>query len=294
MKTKAILSQTGLFGRTLVLLGLLLICVLLAGLGFSFLYTFITGDTVAALVNNTNFLKGSQLVQSLAIFVVPAFVMALFISKHPLRYLDLTKTPGFRNIILTLTSMVVMVPAMNLIISWNESMKLPSFLAPLEEWFRSQEDLMGETTRLLLSTDSAAGWIFNLFLVGVVAAFSEEIFFRGLLQNMVRERWHRPHLAIWVVAILFSAIHLQFYGFFPRLLLGAYFGYLLFWTGSIWIPIIAHFTNNAIALLQFYLESKSINPNQWFEDASTFEVYAWGAVSGLLFYFLMILIKRRY
>ena len=54
---------------------------------------------------------------------------------------------------------------------------------------------------------------------------------------------------IWTAAILFSAFHLQFYGFFPRMLLGAYFGYLLYWSHSIWLPIFAHFINNAIAVI---------------------------------------------
>lgn len=91
--------------------------------------------------------------------------------------------------------------------------------------------------------------IVNLMVMAVCPAITEEFFFRGALQRLIGKWSHNPHLVIWSVAILFSAFHLQFYGFIPRMLLGAYFGYLLLWSRSIWVPVFAHFVNNATAVI---------------------------------------------
>ncbi|HMR19324.1 MAG TPA: CPBP family intramembrane metalloprotease, partial [Sphingobacterium sp.] len=79
------------------------------------------------------------------------------------------------------------------------------------------------------------------------------------------------HLAIWITAVVFSAIHFQFYGFFPRLLLGAFFGYMMAWTQNIWVPVVAHFINNAsVTLLAFYFTKQG----KTYADLQTYESYS--------------------
>lgn len=292
MKIKGIFCEAGLFARIILLLGIVSISLILLGVGYSIFYSLISGESTQNLTGNPNFMKGSQLIQSIAIFILPSLLMAFLISNHPFRYLDMNRGPNFRNLFLTIVSMIAIIPAMNLIIEWNEQIRLPESMATLENWFRSKEDLMGETTKLLLQTDSTGGWIFNLFLVGVVAAISEEMFFRGILQNFFLEKWKNPHIAIWLAAFIFSAIHLQFYGFFPRMLLGAFFGYLLIWTKTLWIPIFAHFINNAIALFQFYLEHKGADPQEWMESLQAGGQYLPAIGSLIILGFTIILFKR--
>jgi membrane protease YdiL (CAAX protease family) len=86
----------------------------------------------------------------------------------------------------------------------------------------------------------------------VIPAIGEEFFFRGGIQNIISDK-KNIHVAVWVSAFVFSAIHMQFYGFIPRMLLGGMYGYLLFWSGSLWLPVIAHFVNNGMAVLVYYL-----------------------------------------
>ena len=76
--------------------------------------------------------------------------------------------------------------------------------------------------------------------------------FRGVLQQLLGGR---RHVAIWLTAVIFSAIHMQFYGFVPRMLMGALFGYVFVWTGSLWVPIVMHFVNNGMAVLVYYIFS---------------------------------------
>ena len=97
--------------------------------------------------------------------------------------------------------------------------------------------------------------IFSVLIVGIFAGFSEELFFRGAFQRLLSSGNMNCHAAIWLTAFVFSATHLQFYGFFPRMFLGAYFGYLLYWSRCLWVPVIVHITNNVLYIVGYRLTS---------------------------------------
>ena len=82
----------------------------------------------------------------------------------------------------------------------------------------------------------------------------DKVGYLSLTQNREpRTENPEPHLAIWVTAIIFSFVHFQFYGFVPRMLMGALLGYMLCWTGSLWIAMLMHFTNNAIVTILYFI-----------------------------------------
>ena len=95
---------------------------------------------------------------------------------------------------------------------------------------------------------------FQCFLIAVIPAIGEEFVFRGILHKVFRQWTGNAHIAVWISAFLFSAMHMQFYGFLPRLFLGAVLGYMLVSTGNIWVPVLAHFFNNTAAVTVFYLK----------------------------------------
>lgn len=154
---------------------------------------------------------------------------------------------------LTLIVVLAFMPFNSLIIEWNAGMKLPNVLSGVEQWMRSQEDQLARLTEFMTVFDTPTQFVVAMLVIGVLPAIGEEVLFRGVLQRKLIEHWISPHLAIWVAAALFSAIHMQFYGFLPRLLLGALFGYLYYWSGSLLIAIFAHFVNNGVMVLMLYL-----------------------------------------
>ena len=117
-------------------------------------------------------------------------------------------------------------------------------------------------TEIFLIMESPADLLLNLFVIGFIAALSEEVFFRGALQRVLIEWTGSVHKGVWIAAVIFSAIHLQFYGFFPRMVLGAMLGYMFVWSGSLWIPIFAHFINNAVGVLLNYYVQKGKIPEE--------------------------------
>ena len=208
---------------------------------------------------SVNAMKWIQFFQSAAMFLLPPLCMAYLWSKQPLEWL---KVKGEKELkgerVWAVVLMLVALPAINLLAHINEQMALPAFLEPLEAWMKTQEETAKNLTDQFMHVTTFGGLIINLLLMAVLPAISEELTFRGVLMNLFKVKGESvPHLAIWCSAILFSAIHLQFYGFVPRMLMGALFGYMLVWTGSLWTPILMHFTNNAMAVILYFVSLRA-------------------------------------
>lgn len=209
-------------------------------------------DSLNNLVNNANDIRTFQLLQSLATFLFPALFIAKLYSDDKRKYLQMDTQTPLSVFALTMLSMIAILPFLNLTVAINEQMKLPEALSGLEKIMSDMETQMQATFNLILKTDNIITIILNFLIIAVLAAIGEEFIFRGVLQNIFSKLTKNIHIIIWIVAIIFSSVHFQFYGFIPRMLLGAYFGYLLYFTKNIWIPVLAHFTNNAISLIGYY------------------------------------------
>lgn len=194
-------------------------------------------------------LRIATVIQDIFMFIVPALVTAIMICRRPAEFLQIDRRPTLWLCILVISTVIAAVPAMNVIIKWNASMLLPESMAHAEQLMRTAEDKAAIFTQTLIGGTGTGSLIMALLIVGVLAAFSEEIFFRGTLQRLFLTSGVRIHLAVWITAIIFSAIHVQFFGFIPRLLLGAFFGYVVAWSGNLWLGVLAHFTNNALAAI---------------------------------------------
>lgn len=200
----------------------------------------------------TTSIRISTVIQDCVIFILPAIVSALLISPYPARFLGIDKVFDIRMLILALLAMIVSIPAMNSLVAFNESLTLPDSLSWIENLMRNAEEQAQESVKILLGRHTIGSLIVNVLIVGVLAGLSEEIFFRGALQRILLSGRMNVHLAIWLTAFIFSAFHLQFFGFLPRLLLGAYFGYLFYWSRSLWLAVIMHTFNNSIVVYSMW------------------------------------------
>lgn len=189
--------------------------------------------------------------QDVLLFILPAFIIARWKSKQPVTWLQMASPKWMvrREAGWTAFIMIVLQPAINLLGELNGMISLPSFMADMEAWMQKMEAANAETTEMILSASEPWQIIMNFLLIAVLAAFSEELLFRGALQGLFGHK----HTGIWSVAILFSLMHLQFYGFIPRMLMGALFGYMMVWCGSLYIPMLMHLTNNALVVMINYI-----------------------------------------
>jgi membrane protease YdiL (CAAX protease family) len=201
--------------------------------------------------SNLDFIKMIQIISSTGMFVIPALIYAKLQNKDWLRYLKIIPIPAYLAL-LTIVIMFSASPALEYIVQLNKGMKLPDFLKEIEAWMLEQEMKMELMTKQLIVMNSIPALLVNLIMLAIIPAFGEELIFRGGFQQIFTRWFGNYHVAIWLTAIIFSSIHFQFYGFFPRMFLGALFGYLLVWSGSLWLPILGHFLNNALAVFTAY------------------------------------------
>ena len=217
------------------------------------LFTFIIGYVLVAVIafiiqkiagpESVPGLRILMVMQDLFMFIAPAVLTAVIITRQPAELMLLDRRPFWPGLIMGLCVMVAAIPAMNLIIHLNESIPLPE---PIEQVLRLMEDTAAGTIETLYAGHTVGSLVMGLLIVAILAGLSEEILFRGALQRILSTGGLNTHAAIWITAAVFSLMHLQFYGLIPRMLLGAFFGYMLWWSRSLWVPIILHAFNNAI------------------------------------------------
>lgn len=191
----------------------------------------------------------SSLIQGLFAFCIPAIIVAHFSSNDWKQWLELTRFPQLKSILGVIVVYLISLPAMESLVEWNANLHFPESLSSLEALFRSWEDSSADTTKIILE---AHGWIsvfIGVLVIGVFTGFSEELFFRGGIQGIFIRSNMGKATGVWCAALIFSTMHFQFFGFLPRLLMGAFFGYTLLWTRSIWVPVFAHILNNSMVVI---------------------------------------------
>lgn len=241
---------------------------------------------------STASLKWLQFVQTLGTFAIPPLMCAWGWSGdyRPLRWLGLDRRPNGKVAVLAILIMVCAIPGINLLADLNGRLELPESLDFIEYFLRQQEDEAAALTKRFLETDSILGVMINVGLLAVLAAFAEELSFRGTLQQILGNK----SAAIWITAIIFSAVHMQFYGFVPRMLMGALFGYAFIWTGNLWIPMLMHFTNNSIAVLSYYLFDETAENSKNIADTiGAGDTWWLGLLSIMLSIGLILLLRQR-
>ena len=199
-------------------------------------------------------LKWLQLAQTVGTFLLPPILCAWMWDeeKKPFRWLHMDKGADVRVFLWAIAVMVCAIPGINLLADLNSRVELPESLDFIEQILKKMEEDAAALTERFLAVDNLWGLLINVGLLAFLPAMAEELSFRGTLQQILG----RGHTAVWVSAIIFSAIHMQFYGFIPRMLMGALFGYVFLWTDSLWVPITMHFTNNCIAVLAYYFSDE--------------------------------------
>jgi membrane protease YdiL (CAAX protease family) len=196
-----------------------------------------------------------------------------------------SKTTPLIMIVVTAFLVISFMATNSIFIEWNANFAFPDFLKGFGEWAREQETKAEELTKFFITFDSAADFLFGLLVIALLPAIGEELVFRGMLQPEIFRASGNHHVAIWVSAIIFSAFHMQFFGFVPRMLLGALFGYLYVWSGNLLLPMIAHFVNNGFSVLMIYLYQRGAITT----DMESPEAAPWPVVASFTLVFVALL-----
>ena len=228
-------------------------------------------------------------------FLLFFFLIPYFVIRNNPSYLMNYKKVKLLPVIMVIFTTVFFIILNAPVIEWNKSISFPSFMSSFESWALLKEKQLESLTLYLVSFENNFEYLIGIIAIAIIPGFCEEYFFRGVLQKNLNLLLKNAHIAILLSSLLFSAFHLQFYGFFPRFFLGVFFGYLFYWSGSLMYPVIAHALNNFLSLTVFYAASSGL----FGEDVdvsvnSSPEIpLALIAFSIIIFIFLVVILKEK-
>lgn len=260
------------------------------------LFAFLIGYFVVALLSafivykwgtdSTPAMRILTVMQDVFMFVAPAMLTAVICTRQPAQLLAVDRPLNLRLLILGVCVMICAMPALNCVIWLNGQLPLPE---GIEATLRLMEDSAATMVITLQGEHTIPNLIMSVLIVGVFAGLSEELLFRGAFQRLMVTGGLNAHAAIWIAAAVFSLMHMQVYGFVPRMLLGAFFGYSLWWSRCLWLPIILHTLNNAVYVISQYASGGSESTIDTFGAGSDF-VYV--VISVVMTGFGLMLMRR--
>lgn len=301
---KGSLSQLSPFTQLLLLIGLIL-----AGLIFSSVFgvalalPFFGMEAFQGISNIdenspiwlVNFAKYMQIISQIGLFILPAWLFAYFTQKKQWQYLKISKKISGLLIISGVVLIIAAIPLINALLEWNQKLNLPESMAGIESWMRDTELAAEKLTKAFLRADNFGVFLINILMIGILPAIGEELLFRGCLQQIFRQWFRNHHLAVWITAFIFSFIHFQFYGFVPRMFLGVILGYVFVWSANLWLPMIIHFVNNAMAVLYYYITNGNDTGIDNIGTSNSAPIYLILSLSSVIFllFFIYLTAKRK-
>jgi membrane protease YdiL (CAAX protease family) len=234
------------------------------------------------------FLRGMLVVQFFALYIIPVFLFARFCDPKPTQYLGLTSAKPLY-IILGIAALIVALPFVDWTGTINQNL-IPE-TTTIGKWMKASEESAAKQIGFMLKRNTVQDLFLNLILVAVFAGIGEELLFRGVLQRLFIKLFKSPWSGILVTAFIFSAIHLQFYGFIPRFILGILLGLIYWYSGSLWPAIIAHFAYDAFAVVMIWFNPALADQESVTVSLGNKSIVA--AISLALIIGIVILMKRR-
>lgn len=227
--------------------------------------------------------------QAIFVFIIPAILCGWCCNKKPFSYMGISTKISSKEIIYVIILMMISIPFLNMVIDWNANVVLPDALNNFQEVMREMEDNAAELTKTILSDTSVSGLVSGILIIGCLTGLAEEMFFRAGIQKAFTSSGMNRDFAVWSVAFIFSAVHFQFFGFVPRLLLGALFGYIYYSSRSVWLSAIAHAFNNSIVVIVSWLSARGIcnvNPDTIGIEGGLF---SWPVILSFIFFLILII-----
>ena len=247
MRLKGIFKEKSSTAKLGILFLLMLVSVILHTL-LAVALAVLFADNGMALIQNQdlsnqasiNYLKLMQLFSGVGLFITPTLFYA-YLTNFDFKFTKLSR----QNTILVIAIMMLIIPFIGLLLEWN-------MMIPAPEWLTQFDTHSEAIVEAFLQMGTIWDLFYTILVIAVVPAIGEELLFRGYLQQKLGNWLRNPHTAILITAFLFSAIHFHFQGMIPRFVLGVLLGYLFYWSNSLWLPILAHFANNAQVVIFSY------------------------------------------
>ena len=199
-----------------------------------------------------------QAVSTLFMFFLPVYFFALICYRNPTKFIGFNTKVNFRQVLILLAILVLTFPLSGTLAELTKMIPIPH---SWEIYFKAKEAERVIQEKALINITNFSEYLFSLIIIGLLPAIFEEVCFRGGLQNILTRWFKSPWLAIILTSIIFSAVHISYYGFLVRAVLGVFLGLIFYYSGSLWLSILFHFLYNGLQVTALYVTSTSITKN---------------------------------
>lgn len=252
----------------------------------------ISGGDAAELDKHVGLIKVFQSGYSLFSFLVPAFIMMLLLRQPLSTGLSMSKPPRWVLLPLVAGIMLSALPFVNLTYVLNSNLPLPDAIQRLVDALKPLEEATEKLTMAFLTMDNVGELLINLLVIAAIPALAEEFCFRGVMQKLFHRWFGNIHAAVIVTGLVFALIHVQFEGILPRWVLGIILGYLFFWSGNIWYPVIAHFVYNGVQVVAAYFQPEMLESDTTQQPVTLATALMVLAFTVMLFFLLSVFRKQ--
>jgi len=228
-----------------------------------------------------------QVIDTLFMFFLPVYIFALICYRNPMKFIGFNTRINYKQILILLAIIVLTFPLSGALAELTKMIPIPK---NWEVYFKAKEAERAVQEKALINITSFSEYLISMVIIGLLPALFEEVCFRGGLQNILTRWFKGPWAAIIITSIIFSAVHLSYYGFFVRAVLGVFLGLIFYYSGSLWLSILFHFLFNGIQVTALYISSTSISKNSK-DIGDNFPIWA-GVVALGFIVFAFIEFKR--
>jgi membrane protease YdiL (CAAX protease family) len=237
---------------------------------------------------NAGLSRWLQFIGALFSMAIPAFVFARVMNNKPFDYIGFNGAISGKQVFLIIGIMFLALYVSEALATVNEMIPLPS---QAEKYFRSLEDDYNKEVMAIANMKSPKDYLISLFIIAFLPAIFEEMLFRGTLQPIMISLSRNAFIGILLTSIFFSAVHLSYYGFLPRLALGIVIGYVFYYSKNLWLSSLTHFLYNAFGVTQMYeLSRQGLLTPQAMNDNGVPLYY--GLFAAVALFGIFILFKR--
>lgn len=234
-----------------------------------------------------NQFKWAQVASSIISFILPSLLFAYYSSPKSLPYIGIQKKVS--KVLLPVCALLLV--SIQPFIGWLGEINAKFTFGSLQKTLLTMEALYNRALQVFLQMSNVGDLIINLFIMALLPAIGEELFFRGSLQKSLLRISNKPWLAIIISSAIFALLHGTFFKILPIFTLGLILGIVYHVTRNLWYTILIHFLNNAFAVLSVYYSNRSETLKKLAGD--DFSVPLYGAILSLVIGIVIIYFLKK-
>ncbi len=195
-----------------------------------------------------------QAISTFMMFFLPVYLFALICYKDPTKFMGFNTKFNYKQVIMVLVILVFTFPLSGALAEMTKVIPIPH---SWEIYFKAKEAERALQEKALIHINTFPKYLTSMIIIGLLPALFEEVCFRGGIQNILTRWFNGPWIAILLTSIIFSAVHISYYGFFVRFSLGIFLGLIFYYSESLWLNILFHFLYNGVQVTALYLATTS-------------------------------------